>query len=231
MEKPLAICSAPQPRHPPTTNACHCWDALCLRSASSHRRGRAYTEGMRASLAAVALAVVSLSVIAGIVQPISSVDAAGKERRFTSTKYGLTVDAPSGWTLSLHTGYPNILAVLLHPSGSRISIAASETSARVARDLAEQNRPGLEAQGLAVLTVVDAAHQGILVDAQSRTHDDRVRQYYLVRTIDKTHQAVIVTLTTKKDFLPTISPALDIVIAKMITDAPLQAGPDAGANH
>jgi hypothetical protein len=182
---------------------------------------------MRAPLAAVAFAVVSLSVVAGIVQPIFSVKAAGKERRFTSTKYGLTVDAPSSWTLSLHTGYPNILAVLLHPSGSRISIAASETSARAARDLAEQNRPGLEAQGLSVLSVADAAHQGILVDAQSHT-DDRVRQYYLVRATDKTRQAVIVTLTTKKDLLSTMAPALDIVIAKMITDSPTQPNPDAG---
>jgi hypothetical protein len=230
MEKPLAICSAPQRQHPPITNACHCRDALYLPTASSHHRGGAYTEGMRASLAAVALAVICLSFVAGIVQPISPVEAAGKERRFTSTKYGLTVDAPSGWTLSLHTGYPNILAVLLHPSGSRISIAASETSARAARDLAEQNRPGLEAQGLSVLTVADAAHQGILVDAQSHA-DDRVRQYYLVRAIDKTGQAVIVTLTTKKDLLSTMAPALDIVIAKMITDSPTESNSDAGASH
>ena len=34
---------------------------------------------------------------------------AGKERHFFSARHGVGVEAPLGWALSLHTGYPTVL--------------------------------------------------------------------------------------------------------------------------
>ena len=80
---------------------------------------------------------------------------ASRERRFFSARQGVGVEAPLGWTLSLHTGYPEILCVLLHPDGSRISLSASATKAADAKALAAALRRGLEAQHLTITRVAD----------------------------------------------------------------------------
>jgi hypothetical protein len=147
-------------------------------------------------------------------------NSAGKERRYTNTKYGVTIDAPAGWTLSPHTGYPDILIVLLHPSGARISLAAAPTALVGAQELADQNRRGLEAQGLAVAGVSPAPRGGVIVDAQSRTGADRVRQYYLVRTAeDQSHQALVLTLTTPASLLATTQPTFTTLVSRLLTDS------------
>ena len=71
-----------------------------------------------------------------------------KERRFFNARLGVGVEAPTGWSLSLHTGYGNLLCTLLHPGGSRISLAADRTTAKDAAALAADSRPGLLAQGM-----------------------------------------------------------------------------------
>ncbi|HEY5088646.1 MAG TPA: hypothetical protein VIK30_01685, partial [Polyangia bacterium] len=45
----------------------------------------------------------------------------GQGGRFLSTRAGVGLETPPGWSLSLHTGYPDVLCVLIHPGGSRIS--------------------------------------------------------------------------------------------------------------
>ncbi|HEX3696265.1 MAG TPA: hypothetical protein VH374_12860 [Polyangia bacterium] len=168
-------------------------------------------------------AVVSLAFLfsAGAGPGATAVHAAGKERQFSSSKYGLSVDAPPGWELSVHTGYPNILAVLLHPNGSRISLSAAETKLRDARDAAEQNRPGLQAQGLTVLGVTPALRGGAILDAQSNSGKERVRQIYLVRTAeDQTRQIVVVTLTAPRDLLATMSLTLEQIASRVAAESP-----------
>jgi hypothetical protein len=175
------------------------------------------------SFAAVASMAILVSAGAGL--GATAVQAAGKDRQFSSSKYGVTVDAPPGWDLSVHTGYPDILAVLLHPNGSRISLSAAETKLSDARDAAEKNRPGLQAQGLTVLSVAAAPRGGALLDAQSGTTKERVRQIYLVRTADdNTHQIVVLTLTTRSDQLAAMSPTLEQLAARLAAEAPPPSG-------
>ena len=151
----------------------------------------------------------------------NKVTAAGKDRRFSSARHGVSVDAPAGWTLSLHTGYPSIIALLLHPTGSRISFAVAETTAITAAALIEQNRPGLQAQGLIVDRITDGVKGGAMVDAHGRARDEALRQYYLVRPVPKgARQALVVTLTTKKDLLASMGPSLDLVLAHMTLESP-----------
>ena len=98
---------------------------------------------MRALLVAAALAIaVAASALVDAAQSSS-----GKERRFFSARHGVGVEAPPGWTLSQHTGYPTVLVALVHPGGSRISLAVDRTTAKDASALVEQNKPGLLGAG------------------------------------------------------------------------------------
>ena len=77
-----------------------------------------YSRHMRALLVAAAIAIaVAASAFADTARSGSA-----KERRYFSARHGIGVEAPPGWTLSQHTGYPTVLVALVHPGGSRISI-------------------------------------------------------------------------------------------------------------
>jgi hypothetical protein len=224
MEKQLCICSAPVSETSLTvlspTVAAPCTVRLRakrLHAAAAQFPGSvAYTGGMLLLLPRFAALISAAALLA------NSGPAAGatKDRRFTSAKLGVTVDAPSGWTMSLHTGYPNIIAVLLHPSGGRISVAVSQTTARSSLELADQNRRGLEAQGLSVGASINSGAGGITLEAQSRTRDEAVRQYYLVRETTPTRQALVATLTTRKDLLASMGPSLDFVVSHLALESP-----------
>jgi hypothetical protein len=167
----------------------------------------------------------ALTSVAVLLATIGPAGGATKDRRFASAKLGVTVEAPNGWTMSLHTGYPNIIAVLLHPSGGRISVAISQTTARSSQELADQNRRGLEAQGLSVGASSNSGAGGITLDAQSRTRAEAVRQYYLVRETTPIRQAVVVTLTTGKDLLASMGAALDFVVGHLALESPQSDSP------
>jgi hypothetical protein len=152
--------------------------------------------------------------------PPGAADAAttAKDRRFVSARNGISVEAPTGWTLSTHTGFPSILVLLLHPDGSRISVAVAESPAKTARELADSNRRGLDAQGLKVVGVRASAREGVEVEAQSAARAETVVQLYLLRALASgsgSRQAVVITMTTPTAALALHRPALDYVIGKL----------------
>jgi hypothetical protein len=158
--------------------------------------------------------------------------AAPRDRRFFNAKQGVGVDAPPGWTLSEQTGYPEILVVLLHPDGSRISLSAAPTTAADARALAEQSRRGLEAQHLAIGRVAAGARGGVIVEAKNAARGSELRQLYLVRPgAGGKRQGVVLTLVARTSTLATAGPAFDFVIEHLALEAPAGAAetPDAGA--
>ncbi len=142
-----------------------------------------------------------------------------RERRFYSARAGVGLEAPPGWSLSAHTGYPNILCLLVHPSGSRISLAADAAgSAGDAAALAEQSRSGLVAQGIEITGVAPGPRGGVVVDARVPRRKQALRQLYLVRALEGTpawRQAIVLTLTTTPADLATAGAALDWVIARL----------------
>ena len=165
----------------------------------------------------IAVMIAAAALVSGALAPPAN--GAGKERRYTSSQYGVTVDAPAGWALSPHTGYPEILMVLVHPSGARISLAATATALPSARDLAEQNRRGLEAQGLTITGITPAPRDGVIVDAQTKPGADRIRQYYVLRTADdKTRQALVLTLTTPATLLSAMQPTCPNLVGRLLGD-------------
>ncbi|MDB4982953.1 MAG: hypothetical protein JWM82_3705 [Myxococcales bacterium] len=159
--------------------------------------------------------------------------AATRDRRFFSARYGVGVDAPTGWTVSQHTGYPSILVLLLHPNGSRISVSAAATPAADAHALAEQNRRALEVQHLAITKSAPGARDGVLVEARN-TRGDELRQLYIVRALpNHTRQAVVVTLVAKTDALAAAAPGFEWAVDHLALEAPTgtdEASPDAGAS-
>jgi hypothetical protein len=166
---------------------------------------------------------------AGIAAP-SAGATSPHDRRFSSARHGISVEAPPGWTLSTHTGYPNILVLLLHPDGSRISVAASPTPAQTARELAETNRKGLDGQQLEVIKVSAGARGGVVIEARSRTRDEMVRQLYLVRSIrPNVRQAVVLSLVAKKAMFPASSQTFDIVVSKLSLEPVLTPDSEPGA--
>jgi hypothetical protein len=144
---------------------------------------------------------------------------AARERQFFSARAGVGIEAPPGWTLSLHTGYPKLLCLLLHPGGSRISLAVDDAiTAADAAALAEQNRPALLAQGLEVGAIAPGPRGGVLLDARSARHGKLLRQFYLVRTVPWGRQAIVLTLTT----LPTDASAANGALGWVATHLDLQ---------
>jgi hypothetical protein len=146
-----------------------------------------------------------------------------KDRRFFSAKLGIGVDAPAGWTISTHTGYPSVIVLLLHPDGSRISVAVSETPAATATELVDLNRKGLEAQRLSVLSAAAGARGGVEVTSRAAARNESVVQLYLVRPVSSgVRQAIVISLFARTDAVPLHRPALDTVLAKLTLE-PLEA--------
>jgi hypothetical protein len=177
--------------------------------------------------AALVLAARALVVFAFFVFAVLGARAAAgasREHRFFSAREGVGIEAPGGWTLSLHTGYPEILCVLLHPDGSRISVSVAPTTATDAKTLAEQSRKGLEAQHLVIAKVDDGPRGGVLLEARGAGKDTELRQLYLVRGAGAgKRQGIVVTLTTRKATLATAGPAFDWAVAHLVLEVPLDA--------
>jgi hypothetical protein len=188
---------------------------------------------MRALLATAALALaVAASAFVDAAQSSS-----GKERRFFSARNGVGVEAPPGWTLSQHTGYPTVLVALVHPGGSRISVAVDRTTVKDATALVAQSKRGLLAQGLTIERVAPGPHDGVQIEARAARRGQALRQLYVVRKVEggrDERQAVVVTLATPLAELGAASGSYDWVLAHLTFEAPIRtdakpdAKPDAG---
>jgi hypothetical protein len=156
---------------------------------------------------------------------------ASRERRFFSARQGVGVEAPLGWTLSLHTGYPEILCVLLHPDGSRISLSAAPTKVVSAQALVEQSRRGLEAQHLAIARVGDGPRGGMLLEAHGAGGKDAaLRQLYIVRPAGAGKlQGVVLTLTTRAATLASAQAGFDWTVAHLVLETPADVEEEAAA--
>jgi hypothetical protein len=186
----------------------------------------------RTPLLPVSIALLGLAL--SVVFFVGLATAALRERRFFSARHGVGVEAPTGWTLSQHTGYPDIIVVLLHPDGSRISLSVAPTSAADARALAEQSRRGLEAQHLTVARVAAGPRGGTVVDARNPSRGSELRQLYLVRPVRAgKRQAIVLTLVARAETLTSATLGLDWAISHL--ELAMPAGPaetpDAGARE
>jgi hypothetical protein len=172
--------------------------------------------------------LVALSLVLGGLMAGQAASGASRERRFFSARLGVGVDAPTGWTLSLHTGYPEILCVILHPDGSRISLSAAVTKAADAKALAEESRRGLEAQHLSITRVGPGPRGGVLLEARGAGRPTELRQLYIVRPVGGgKSQGVVLTLSTRTELLANAAPAFDWTIAHLTLEPP--AGADDAA--
>jgi hypothetical protein len=156
-----------------------------------------------------------------------------RERRFYSARAGVGLEVPPGWSLSAHTGYLDILCLLVHPGGSRISLAVdAAVTAQDAATLADQSRPGLAAQGIEIASVAPGPRGGVLVEARLARRNQTLRQLYLVRTVEGNppwRQAIVLTLTTAPTDLASAGATLDWVIARLDLEAPIR--PDEKHDH
>jgi len=155
-------------------------------------------DGAALALHAVAVVFVVFVVLFGGARPAAC---ASRDRRFFNARLGLGLEAPGGWTLSLHTGYAEILCVLLHPDGSRISLAEASTKAADARGLAEESRRGIEAQHFTIARIAAGPRGGVLLEARDGSRAE-LRQLYLVRPAGGGKaQGVVLTLSTRPETL------------------------------
>ncbi|HEY4395213.1 MAG TPA: hypothetical protein VGP64_14175 [Polyangia bacterium] len=172
--------------------------------------------------AAAAVLLVAIAVLAARTDAANS----NNERRFYSARAGVGIEAPPGWTLSTHTGYPTILCLLVHPGGSRVTLAVgAAVTARDGAALAAESRPGLAAQGIEVTAVGGGPRGGVLLDARLPRRDQAIRQLYLVRPLEGTppaRQAIILTLTAAAADFPAASAALDWMIARLDLQTPVR---------
>ena len=181
---------------------------------------------MKAARTIAAFTVAVFAAVALSIATRSDGATSSRERRFYSARAGVGLEAPPGWTLSAHTGYLNILCLLIHPSGSRISLAVdAAVTAQDAAALVEQSRPGLAAQGLEITGVAPGPRRGVVVDARVARGNQALRQLYLVRAVEGNpawRQAIVLTLTTTPADLAAAGVALDWVIARLDLQAPVR---------
>lgn len=203
-------------------------NARSRRSVSLDRVSKGpYTGRIMRAVPAAAIALVVLVSALGV-----GAAATSKERRYFSARHGVGVEAPPGWTLSQHTGYPTVLVALIHPGGSRISVAVDRTTAKDAAALVDQSKPGLVAQGLTIERIAPGSHSGMQVDARAARRNQALRQLYIVRSFDGApeKQAVVVTLAAPASDLAAASGPFDWVLAHLTLEEPIRpdAKPDAG---
>lgn len=176
---------------------------------------------MRAALIAVAIGIA----VAAPALADTARSGSGKERRYFSVRHGVGIEAPPGWTLSQHTGYPTVLVALVHPGGSRISLAVDQTIVKDAGALVDQSKPGLIAQGLNVERISPGSHNGVQLEARAAQRNQALRQLYIVRSVGAPadpKQAVVVTLTTPLADLAAASGPFDWVLAHLTFEAPIR---------
>jgi hypothetical protein len=176
----------------------------------------------------------SLSLALALAFTFGAARAGSRDRRFFSARHGVGIEAPTGWTLSQHTGYPEIIVVLLHPDGSRISVSVAPTKAADAQALADQSRKGLEAQHLSIERVGAGPRGSVQLEAKNAARASELRQLYFVRAIGGgKRQAVVLTLVAPSDALALAAPAFDWTAAHATFETPTGAAepPDAGARE
>jgi len=180
------------------------------------------------------LTLVAVTMFVATVGWAQSRSTSNKERRFFSARDGIGLEAPNGWSFSTHTGYPTVLVALVHPGGSRISIAVDRTKVATATAFADQNRPGLIAQGLTVEQVTPGPHGGVRVDARSPRRNQVIRQLYIVRdlpTVRDGHQAIVVSLAAPADQFAAVGTAFDWTLAHLTLEAPAISDEKPDANR
>ncbi|MFL5305357.1 MAG: hypothetical protein ACJ8F1_09090 [Polyangia bacterium] len=164
----------------------------------------------------------TLSLAAMLLAARPSADAA-RERRFFSVRAGVGVEAPPGWTLSLHTGYPKILCLLVHPGGSRISLAVDDAvTATDAQALVAQSRPALTDQGIEVTAVTAGPRASVQVDERAVRRNQQLRQLYFVRPVPWGRQAIVLTLTTTPADAAGALGSLEWAAARLELQAPVR---------
>jgi hypothetical protein len=189
--------------------------------------------GTRAFVAAAAV-LFAAALLIGATVLAQTRTTSNKDRRFFSSRDGIGLEAPNGWTMSTHTGYPTVLVAFVHPSGARISLAVAQTKLSTASALADESRPGLVAQGFTVEPNVPGPRGSVRVDARTR-QKQFVRQLYMVREIPgaRTRQAVVVSLSAPAEQMTSVATAFDWAIAHLTLETPTRSdtgsGPDAGA--
>jgi hypothetical protein len=176
-----------------------------------------------------------LIALLGVTIAIGLATASPRDRRFFSARHGVGIEAPTGWALSQHTGYPDIIVVLLHPDGSRISISVAPTKAADSRALADQSRRGLEAQHLTITHMTAGPRAGVLLDARNPARGSQMRQLYIARALGGAkRQAVVLTLIARAETFATAATGFDWAMAHLALETPAGASespPDAGARE
>jgi len=168
-----------------------------------------------------AIAAVSSAFLGVLLGRGSSAHALGpRDRHLTSTRHGVSIEAPAGWTLSQHSGYGDTVAVMLHPTGGRISVTASPTTAADGRALFEQNQQGLLAQKMIPAAPQAGPHGFTSVDIALPGRADRLRQLYLVRPTPQGKQGVILTLVCRDTLFAELGSALAFVAERIDFDDP-----------
>jgi hypothetical protein len=182
-------------------------------------RAAARTTGLSLVVALAAIAVAQLA------SAQTSRGSSNKERRYFSARHGVGIEAPPGWTLSQHTGYPSVLVALVHPGGSRISLAVDKTTVSNAAALVDQSKPGLAAQGLTVERVYPGPRAGIQIDARAERRNQALRQLYIVRDIDggrDSKQAIVLTLAAPFDQLAGATGPYEWVLSHLALETPVR---------
>ena len=144
---------------------------------------RLYCLAMRALFRTALFAIIPAALLAVLSSGGPTHAMGPHDRHLTSSRHGISIEAPAGWTLSQHTGYGDTVVVLLHPDGSRISLTAAPTKAADTRVLFEENRKGLVAQALLPSNPKPGPRGFITIDISPASRTDRLRQLYLVRPV------------------------------------------------
>ena len=157
---------------------------------------------------------VSLAVL--VSGPSAAVNA--HARRANNAQLGISVEVPSGWVLSQRTGYSEMIFLLTHPDGSRISLSAQKALGAKASDILAQNKAGLAKQGFTENAAPRERGEWLVLDMDAPGNEKRLRQFYLLRKTAGAAQALVLTLVSPAKFFTPHLTDIDFFIERMSLD-------------
>jgi hypothetical protein len=105
------------------------------------------------------------------------------DRVVQSDRHQVRVEAPPGWTPQRQSAYPNVVAILTHRDGGRITLTAQRLrGGETPAQLAERSRPALLRQDMKIERLAPSAFDSNAceITATSRDGKSELRQIYFI---------------------------------------------------
>jgi hypothetical protein len=136
---------------------------------------------------------------------------------YRSERWQVELLLPRDWAISEETAYPGLLAVGVHKTGARLTLAVQPLQAgETLKDYVERNQKALRKVGFRLGGVAARSGGAIVIDGTAPEKKKRMRQGYLAHG----GAAFVLTLAASTETMPSFLSAFDYVMSSIVFDQP-----------